>query len=70
LAKKAQDAQENDGRTTLIHSFIVRVWQEADDPESPEPTWRGHVTEIREGSKQYFNDLADIPVLIRKHLGK
>lgn len=63
------ESQESFGRP-VIHSFIVRVWQEEGSSKDASERWRGHITEIRDGEREYFNDLADIPLVISAHLQK
>lgn len=53
-----------------ILSFIVRVWQEETGLENPEVIWRGHITLVASGERQYFTDIYQIPALIAAHLNQ
>jgi hypothetical protein len=41
---------------SVTHSFVVRIWLEEDDRAS----WRGHITHVTSGDRQYVERLADI----------
>jgi len=51
-----------------ILSFIIRIWREDADIEKDEKGWRGHLTLIPRGERQYFSDIKDIPAFIVAHL--
>lgn len=46
------------------HSFLIRIWREADK----DFTWRGHITHVPSGEKQYFEDLEGISAFILPYL--
>jgi len=45
-----------DSFESVTHSFIVRIWLEEDD----RTRWRGHITHVPSGDRQYVERLADI----------
>lgn len=45
-----------DSFESVTHSFVVRIWLEEDD----RATWRGHITHVPSGDRQYVERLADI----------
>jgi len=53
-----------------ILSFIIRVWKEDTGMLNPKQIWRGHITALPFGERQYFTDIDQIPALIADHLNK
>lgn len=51
-------------------SFIVKVWVEGNDEQTGQPFWRGHITHVFSGKRQYFEDLAAISDFIVLYLTK
>ena len=50
------------------HSFIIRIWRE-DTTDSPETRiWRGHITHVPSGEKQYLQQLDDIASFVKPYL--
>jgi hypothetical protein len=45
-----------DSFESVTHSFVVRIWLEEDD----RATWRGHITHVPSGDRQYVERLSDI----------
>ena len=45
-----------DSFESVTHSFVVRIWLEEDD----RATWRGHITHVPSGDRQYVERLGDI----------
>jgi hypothetical protein len=41
-------------------SFIVKVWIEESKAEAGQVIWRGHITHVSSGDRQYFEDLGQI----------
>jgi hypothetical protein len=39
------------------HSFIVRIWYEADESHAEGVTWRGSVDHVSSGRRLYFDEL-------------
>ena len=60
------DDSENDEVSIL--SFIIRIWEEDTDIKKEEKGWRGHLTLIPNGERQYFSDINEIPAFILAHL--
>lgn len=50
-----------------VHSFIVKLWEEAD--ESGKPKLHGHVTHVPDGARRYLQDLREIIRFIESYLG-
>lgn len=46
------------------HSFIIKIWLEDEEQKK----WRGHVTHVPDGERQYFESLNDILTFIRAYL--
>ena len=45
-----------DSFESVTHSFVVRIWLEEDNRAK----WRGHITHVPSGTRQYVEQLADI----------
>ncbi len=62
-----EDMNKTDDRAIIL-AFIVRIWREESASKNRPPIWRGHITPIPNGKRQYFTHLGDIPDLIATHL--
>lgn len=49
-------------------SFIVKVWVEPNNDLMEHVRWRGHVTQVFTGQRQYFEDLAPLVNFITLYL--
>lgn len=50
------------------HSFVVKVWaKEVEDPNA-DTTWRGQVTHVGSGERQYVESLMDISGVLAPHV--
>jgi hypothetical protein len=58
---------ESNGEVSLL-SFIVRLWKEGDSSDEQKTDWRGHITAISNGKRQYFTNINEIPNLITTFL--
>lgn len=50
------------------NSFVVRIWIEETVEEAGAALWRGHITHVQSGFRQYIDDLAQINVFIEPYL--
>ena len=50
------------------HPFIVRIWLEETTLVSGHAKWRGHITHVPSGNRQYFESLDEINTFIRPYL--
>jgi hypothetical protein len=62
------DEQPDDQADLVIHSFVIRIWFDDANQGAGAPVWRGQITHIPGGERRYFNDIAEIPILIGQHL--
>ena len=53
-----------------IHSFIIKLWLEEEMDEAGRAEWRGHITHVPGGERQYIQDLNAIPLFIQPYLEK
>ena len=53
-----------DHTETQTHSFIIRIWLE----EAEERLWRGHVTHVPSGKRQYVETLEGISHFLDAYL--
>jgi hypothetical protein len=51
------------------HSFVVKVWREETQQET-RVVWRGHITHVPSGQRQFFTDLHEIPLFIEPYLAQ
>jgi len=74
-------AQENDGLTEnnevsrpfiepYTHSFVVKVWLEETPDETLYPIWRGHITHVASGQRQYVTNLNGFLAFMIPYLAK
>jgi hypothetical protein len=50
------------------HPFIVKVWLEETAEEAGLASWRGHITHVPSGRRQYFQDLDGIAAFVAPYL--
>ena len=50
------------------HSFIIKIWIEEVTDETKHVVWRGHITHVPDGARQYLNGLPDIQKFIAPYL--
>ncbi|MBL8207982.1 MAG: hypothetical protein JNM09_27360 [Blastocatellia bacterium] len=50
------------------HSFIIKIWVEEIVDETKPVVWRGHITHVPDGERQYLNNLPDIQRFIAPYL--
>jgi hypothetical protein len=53
-----------DSFESVTHSFVVRIWLEEDDRAK----WRGHITHVPSGDRQYVERLADVADFIAHYV--
>lgn len=49
---------------SYTHSFVVKIWLE----DETQARWRGHITHVPGGERQYVDDLDQIPDFIGPYL--
>lgn len=49
-------------------SFVVKVWVENSDNRTDSVLWRGYITHIASGRRQYFEKLSNVLVFIVPYL--
>ena len=45
---------------STTHSFIVKVWLEEQAEEANPAIWRGHITHVLSGNRQYIDSIEDV----------
>lgn len=50
------------------HPFVIRIWLEETVEEAGTAVWRGHITHVPSGKRQYLTDLDDIITFITPYL--
>ncbi len=50
------------------HPFIVKVWLEETAEEAGQAIWRGYITHVPSGERQYISSLDDITLFIGSYL--
>jgi hypothetical protein len=55
-------------KLTRYTSYLVRLWQEADeDPASEASQWQGEVEHVQSGERLAFSGLDALPALLQRH---
>jgi hypothetical protein len=49
-------------------TFVVRIWLEAVDDDGQQTVWRGHVTHVMSGERQYVQSLSAVADFINRYL--
>ena len=49
-------------------SFIIKIWLEETAEEAGRATWRGHITHVPSGQRQYIQDLDRISAFVAPYL--
>ena len=49
-------------------SFIIKIWLEETAEEAGRAAWRGHITHVPSGSRQYIQDLNGISAFVAPYL--
>jgi hypothetical protein len=52
------------------HSFVIRIWLEETAQEVSSATWRGHITHVPGGERQYIEDLPAVIAFIKPYLNR
>ena len=50
------------------HSFIVKIWLEETAEEAGQAIWRGHITHVPSGERQYLTGLDEVVAFIAPYL--
>ena len=53
---------------TITHSFIVKVWLEETIEQSGQAKWRGYITHVPSGRRQYLESLDGVADFITGYL--
>ncbi len=51
------------------HSFLIRIWDDAEEQDSDAPRWRGSIENVGSGNRLYFQDLQAILRFIEEESG-
>jgi len=55
-------------REATTHSFIVKIWSEETTAACEKVPWRGHITHVPSGERQYLEHLNDLCLFIVPYL--
>jgi hypothetical protein len=50
------------------HSFVVKIWLERDAGEAGGAKWRGHITHVIDGKRNYFQNTNEVPLFMFPYL--
>jgi hypothetical protein len=59
-----------DVREGATLSFVIRIWIEETSPEPGNVQWRGHITHVPSGRRQYLQALPEIIAFIAPYVGE
>ena len=51
-------------------AFIVKVWVERSDEQADQSFWRGYITHVFSGNRQYFEEMSMIAKFITPYLAE
>lgn len=51
-------------------AFIVKVWVERSDEQADQSFWRGYITHVFSGNRQYFEEMSMITKFITPYLAE
>ena len=57
-----------DAQDATSHSFVVKVWVERTRSAARGAAWRGHITHVPSGERQYIEELDAISLFIAPRL--
>ena len=55
---------------TSTHAFVIRIWLEDTAGEDANNLWRGYITHIPSGDKQYIQNLSEIFFFVISYIEK
>lgn len=64
------DRIDADRYTANIHSFVLKIWIEEPTEKSGEVVWRGRITHVASGRRQFITRLNDISEFVWPYLKK
>ncbi|NIM95913.1 MAG: hypothetical protein GTO18_19615 [Anaerolineales bacterium] len=67
-AEKPIEITNTDLLEFSTHSFILKIWLEETAEETQSPTWRGHITHVPSGTRQYVSKFNSIIAFIMPYL--
>lgn len=67
-ADQPAEGYESDLAEFTTHSFVVKIWLEEAPEESNKPIWRGHITHVPSGKRNYIQDLNGINTFVQPFL--
>jgi len=53
---------------SALHSFIIKLWLEADCNQSEPNVWRGYITHVPTGDRRYLKRLSDITDFVQEYV--
>lgn len=63
-----QDGSEQAGPSPQSWSFVLRIWIEETAEEAGRASWRGHITHVRSGERQYVQTVGALVRFIGGYL--
>ena len=68
MSESSSDISLDRAGEANIVSFVVRMWKEESTSEEHLAMWRGHITFVPTGDRQYFASINEMTGLIKGHL--
>ena len=53
---------------STLHSFIIKLWLEADSDKGEPNIWRGYITHVPTGDRRYVKRLSDMTDFVQEYL--
>jgi hypothetical protein len=64
----SSETERKNGLELETHSFIVKIWLEETVAEAGRARWRGSITHVGDGARQYVSGLGEINAFIAGYL--
>ena len=60
--------QKSEVNLSHTHVFVLKIWLEESQEKTGKSLWRGHITHVQSGERQYFQSLDQICIYLIPYL--
>ena len=50
------------------HSFVIKIWAKRVDDATRDASWRGTITHVESGKRQYLESLVEVPRVLAPYV--
>jgi len=61
---------DSDSGESCVHSFVVKLWLEETEQGSGHAVWRGRISHVSSGERQFVKNPNEVSAFISQHLAK